>query len=655
MKYILFLASILLSNFSIAQKEIKFGGLTVEEAFRPKAPTYIDTIFYPFYNGVQMIEVDHIGFWDRHIFFLEQSQPMSMPHSYYNPMPIGNEYFFRDTSGVIVKAYNSTHSLAALTKHFETTAMNKKSTGIAFFFKYHNNQGYRTGVWYQSPQAMFDFPGHYKVSTGHAKQTALNIGYSADPTNYNLKFGLIDSLGNEVIPIEFNEIYPFYENLLVRKDQKWGIINYKNEVVVPLSYENYEIDRRSNTDNPETLSNVLFRTSKESSNERIEYQFSAVYFTEKNQLISLNNYDEVNHDYTWSPMDDQSKRFIYISKNGKRGLLNEDYQEIVPPRYELFEFSKYSQGLFRVAQEGKFGFWDKNFNEIIPLEYDYAEKFTSDSTALVLKNGNFYCIDTKNKKQSNGKTTPEWKIGHLGFVTDKNYISVQTNNLVGMIDISSNSIILPIKYKSLTPIEINAFFEKNKALFREKKIEFNQTPDMIDELLFHKNKIIVKNNRNQFGLIDTTFNVLIQFEYENLEAIQCNLNYLIYIQNGKLGAMDYSSKDLLSKEYEEVRYSIHYEQERDIFQVKDNGKWGIVNFENKTLVPCEYDSIRFLGHWNRPKIKLWVVEKNKQFGVVDENNKTFVPFQDDHISHLEGHNLWLDDKDKKRYKVYFAK
>jgi len=71
-------------------------------------------------------------------------------------------------------------------------------------------------------------------------------------------------------------------------------------------------------------------------------------------------------------------------------------------------------------------------------------------------------------------------------------------------------------------------------------------------------------------------------------------------------------------------------------------------------VPCEYDSIRFLGHWNREKEKLWVVKKNKKFGVVNDKNEIFIPFEYDGISHLEGNNLWVEDKDKNRYKVEFS-
>jgi hypothetical protein len=430
------------------------------------------------------------------------------------------------------------------------------------------------------------------------------------------------------------------------------MINYENKVLVALSYDSYEFDNYSKSIDPQKMANVFFLTSKVTENQNTNNIFKALFLALDNKLIMLNNYDELHHNYSWSPIEDASKRFIYVVKNGKRGLLNEDYQEIVPPQFEIFEFSRNTQGLFRVSQAGKFGFWDKYFKEIIPLEYDYAESFRSDSTALVLKNGAFYRIDTKNKKHSIGILTPEWKKGNLSFVTDKNFIGVKTGDFHGIVDTATNSMILPIVYnKSITPVQINTFLDENKALFKEKKLELVDKPDMIDELLFHQNKIIVRNFNNQYGVIDSTFKILIDFEYDNLESIPCALNYLLYTKNGKKGAMDYNGKDLFKEAYEEVRYDIHYEQERDIIKVMKSSKWGVINFENEILLPFEYDSIKFLGHWNRPKVKLWVVEKKNIFGVVDENNKIFTPFKYKGISHLEGNNLWVEDENKVRYKV----
>jgi len=50
-----------------------------------------------------------------------------------------------------------------------------------------------------------------------------------------------------------------------------------------------------------------------------------------------------------------------------------------------------------------------------------------------------------------------------------------------------------------------------------------------------------------------------------------------------------------------------------------------------------------------------VVEIDNKFGVVDENNKTIVSFKHHGISHLEGLNLWVRDKNNKLYKAYLGR
>jgi len=626
-----------------------------ENIFRIEMPKKMDTLYYPFFGGVQMIEVDHIGYWDRMIFYLEQSQPRSMPYSAFNPMPLGNAYFFRDSLGNIVKAFNSGESLTDLTQHFKKIPLQKKSTGFRSLFLYHKFQHHRVGVWYQSPQALFDFPNHYKVSTGKAEQ---KVGFenSADLEKNQVKFGLIDTLGQVVIPLVYQAILPYYDLLLVQKEGKWGLINYKNEVVIDFRYDWYVFDRFERGEEPQKKSKVFFLTAKEKSDDKSEFVYKALYVPEENKLIPLQDYDKVQSEYSWRPAGKGSPRLTLVSKDGKTGLLGDDFQEIVPPDYEIFDYNRNEKGLFRVAKAGKFGFFDEHFQEIIATEYDYAEDFQSDSTALVLKDGTFFRINAKNQRQPSGITKPRWETRALAFIANEKYSSVSTRSFWGLIDTSTLKMVLPIVYhRQLSPERIQRYYEDNKARFEEKKLVLRKRIDMDDEQLFFQNKIIVQDQNNLFGVIDTTFQTLVDFKFEKLEPISSALNWLWYTKNGKQGAMDIRGKELLEGRFDEVRYDQHYEQERAVIKVKKDGKWGVVGFDNQTILPCMYDSIKFLGHWNRVKEKLWVVEKDKKFGVVDEHNQTFIPFDYQGISHLEGYNLWVESKESGRYKVVINK
>ena len=53
----------------------------------------------------------------------------------------------------------------------------------------------------------------------------------------NGRFGFIDKKGNEVIPIKYDGVEDFFEDLAVVKlNDKWGCINKENEVIIPFKY-----------------------------------------------------------------------------------------------------------------------------------------------------------------------------------------------------------------------------------------------------------------------------------------------------------------------------------------------------------------------------------------------------------------------------------
>lgn len=58
----------------------------------------------------------------------------------------------------------------------------------------------------------------------------------------NKKVGIADRTGNLVLPIEYDLIHPFVNGvLLVRKDGKFGALNEKFEVIEPLVHSNYRV------------------------------------------------------------------------------------------------------------------------------------------------------------------------------------------------------------------------------------------------------------------------------------------------------------------------------------------------------------------------------------------------------------------------------
>src|SRR5699024_728068 len=61
----------------------------------------------------------------------------------------------------------------------------------------------------------------------------------------NGRFGFVDSVGKLVIQPEYSDVRLFKNGFaVVKKDGKYGVINTKNEVVVPFKYAAAEIEDR---------------------------------------------------------------------------------------------------------------------------------------------------------------------------------------------------------------------------------------------------------------------------------------------------------------------------------------------------------------------------------------------------------------------------
>lgn len=90
-------------------------------------------------------------------------------------------------------------------------------------------------------------------------------------------------------------------------------------------------------------------------------------------------------------------------------------------------------------------------------------------------------------------------------------------------------------------------------------------------------------------------------------------------KGGKWGIIDDENKTLISFEYDEkFRFA-------KTMQVRKDGKWGIIDDKNKVIIPCEYDE----------KFKLaetMQIKKGGKWGIIDDKNKVIIPFVYDSIA-----------------------
>ena len=191
---------------------------------------------------------------------------------------------------------------------------------------------------------------------------------------YGKKTGALNTKGELVIPLDYliladlSILGPVL--LMAIKERRWGVINKKNQVVVP-----FEFDEVMAMGGMVTVT----KQSKKGLYDHI------------GRLIVPVVYDDIQHPL----MGDNS---INVSKNGKWGVLNKFGKEICEPRYDKIDSFGFACGRLAVCRNNKWGFINRNGREVIECIYDEVIQFFEENHCEVKLNGEKFMIDTYGRR-----------------------------------------------------------------------------------------------------------------------------------------------------------------------------------------------------------------------------------------------------------------
>lgn len=137
------------------------------------------------------------------------------------------------------------------------------------------------------------------------------------------------------------------------------------------------------------------------------------------------------------------------------------------------------------------------------------------------------------------------------------------------------------------------------------------------------------------GLLNTkTIELLIPFEYDEIEKISDAFPYVIAKQQGKYGILNAKGKVIIPFNYQQLEF--HNISSKDyfeetlsandfIFKARQNGLSGFIDIHHKPVLAIEYDKLNFeKGH-------AFPASKGGKWGIIDLKGEVKVPFQYDEI------------------------
>lgn len=612
-----------------------------------------DTLYYPFYAGVQMIEIDYEAAWMAEVIWHEMRQPRALSWSSLIPEPPPNVYLFRDSNGYIIRAFNSKASIARLNADFRSVPLyplEKKRAKDPPCHLCHRVPGGEAAHFY--PMQRKKKEGFYFVYDNY------KTNESPKPLSRNRPepVGMIDSLGNIVFPVIYQYIEKFGPNFLVKKNNYFGILDQAGHTILPAVYE------AANTRNEQL---IVFTKDK---------KISCIYDVKNRTIQPLHDYDWIDENQLDDFEADKKGGLVQVRKNGKTGLINKHHMEVVPPIYD-YASPVFREGLLLVNINKKWGFLDTKGKVAIPCIYEDASDF-NEGYAAVIRNGTKTCINKKGEEISVcNNTLNAWEkddeLGGRGTYIKGRQV-LKRRQLHGIAD-NNGKLLAPLIYESIYGIRINGRdIHYHQEFYKVRKqgkwgvIDKNGNEtltceyDNIQDYIGETGLIAVEKN-DLHGMLDMDFKWVVPCRYEGLSTVK-QKSKIWFRENGLWGMMDMALQIIIPAQYEEngwiydgrirvskgKRYGIidttgktiipvSYESLGDKFHngliiAMKGKKWGALDTNHVTVIPFIYDEIRNFSK------QITGVKKGTKFGFIDRNNKTITDYQYDFI----GHGWYMD-------------
>ena len=203
---------------------------------------------------------------------------------------------------------------------------------------------------------------------------------------FNSQYGIVDYNNNTIVPLVYDNIYSIDENAIVKKGNYYGAY-YKNELKLPVIYKDIHLHKNGN---------YLFVTNEHKNNGLYNLNFDSVipetgkilsynedsYVIEQDKLLHIFNIKteeliplETKYSYkgdTDYMLGLNSSFYILMKKDNKFGALNYEGKVAIPFEYDEL-IGIYTSPKFIAKKNGKYGIIDKDNAIEKAFIYDEAE------------------------------------------------------------------------------------------------------------------------------------------------------------------------------------------------------------------------------------------------------------------------------------------
>ncbi|MEM9847500.1 MAG: WG repeat-containing protein [Bacteroidota bacterium] len=295
------------------------------------------------------------------------------------------------------------------------------------------------------------------------------------------KWGFIDTLGNWVIDTLYDYVRDSYDGQMEAvKDRNWGVINRKNEVMIPFEYGH--------------ISNYYGAWKTNKRNQGI------ILFNRKGWELCSYCYEEI------LPF---KAGFCRVQNKGKWGFMNDEGKEIVTCQYQAVR--DFSEGLAAVKLAKKWAFIDTTGQVVFELETGEEAGNFHEGKVWMKRKGAYGFLDRK------GKVVIE-PTYQRAFDFKEGLARVAQNGRMGLIDEKGAFVLTPKDFQLIREFNEHGVAEAMRTYSSGKKglIDRQGTilaPFQFTQIDTFQEEVAVVNNGRHYGFLHISGELITPMQY----------------------------------------------------------------------------------------------------------------------------------------------
>lgn len=449
---------------------------------------------------------------------------------------------------------------------------NPEKLTVASYYPVYTNE--KWGVIDQTGKIIIEPTYDEMITIPSIKNDLFICIYDVDYTNDTYKTKVIDSknkekfTGYDLVEVienkDSNNILWYEEDVLrVKKDNKYGLIDYNGKEILPTEHDSIEA--------LEGVKNSLI-IKKEEKVGLCDNQGNIIIEPEYKEIKAIG--------------DDYKNGYVVINSDNKYGLIDFTKQVILEAKYEEVK-PIVASNMYIVKEDGKLKAINKELETLVENKFDDVKQINNENIIFV-KNKKYGIMNTK------GEITAKAEYDNIEYIFDNYYIAKKSGKY-GIIDVNNKNI-LPFEYEKISYRKEADFIEVEKKDAESTEILNNkfekQLEGIITEVNTEKGYIRIRTN-DEYKYYNFKFE-----EKDVTELLNTNTIFLSK-KDGKYGYVDKDGKVIVDYIYEDAKEQNSY----GYAAVKKDGKWGAINKDGREVSECKYDLennviIDFIGKWH---------------------------------------------------------